>query len=262
MLVTPDADAVEIAYDYGTSAAVLRVSLGETATALRIEVAVAWNETHRLLRLENELAFRATSAVYGSPHGTIARTPRPHSRIERAKFEACGQRFARVADDRGGVALLTRDTYGWSLDTRRTTSVGNSLLRSPNWPDPGCDRGEHRFVFELQPFTKLGIGELEAAWTDFAEGGEPGVPMFSCDDPAIAIVATKPADDGDGIVVRARECDGGARTVAIRSAVRAREVAHADALERELPGELRFEAETFSVPFRPYEVRTFRVRLG
>ena len=261
-LVTPDEDGITVTYDFGTSAAVVRVSLGAEARGLGIEIAVAWNERHRLLRLENELGFAASSASFGSPYGTMARAPRPRTRAERAKFEAPGQRFARIENARGGIALLTRDTYGWSLATGRVTHVGNSLLRAPQWPDPGCDLGEHRFVFELRPFAELGMGELEAAWAAFADGADSGVPMFTCDDPAIAIVATKPADDGDGIIVRARECDGAARNAAIRSAVRARDVFAADALERPLPSELRFEGEAFLAAFRPFELRTFRIRLG
>jgi alpha-mannosidase len=262
--VAPDDDGIAIAYAFGTSLAVVRVSLGERATSLSVEIAVAWNERHRLLRLENVLAFAATSAFFGSPHGTIARTPRPRSRVERARFEACGQRFARVEDARGGFALLARDTYGWSVDTNRTTALGNSLLRAPMWPDPDCDRGKHVFAFELVPFVALGMGELEARWTHFVDGGGGGVPMFTCDDRAIAIVATKPADDGEGIVVRARECDGAVRNVAIRSAVRMREVHGVDALERPLAngGALPIEGEVFRASFRPYEVRTFRVRNG
>jgi len=260
--VCADADGVEIAYAFGASAAVVRVSLGAHAVALTVEIAVAWNERHRILRLESDLAFAAERATFGSPHGTMARSPRPRSRRERARFEACGQRFARVEHARGGVALLTPDSYGWSVDTRRTTALGHSLLRAPMWPDPDCDRGEHHFRFALRPFAELGLGALEAEWQTFANGSTAGVPMFTSADPAVLVVATKLADDGDGIVVRARECDGAQRSAAIRSAVRAHAVEAVDARERAVPSDLRFEGESFVASFRPFEVRTFRVRVG
>jgi alpha-mannosidase len=216
-----------------------------------------------MLRLENDLAFAAERATFGSPHGTMQRSPRPRSRRERARFEACGQRFARIEDARGGIALLTPDSYGWSVDTRGTTSLGHSLLRAPMWPDPDCDRGEHRFRFALRPFAELGLGALESEWHTFAHEEAGGVPMFTSADPAVIVVATKPADDGDGIVVRARECDGAQRSVAIRSAVRARGVEAVDARERPIAAsDLRFEDESFVASFRPFEVRSFRVRVG
>jgi alpha-mannosidase len=260
--VVAEDDAVVVGYAFGESQAVVRFSLAQDADALAIEIGVAWNESHRLLRLENTFAFAAHEARFGSPHGTIARPPRPRSRVERAKFEAPGQRFACVRGDRGGVALLTRDTYGWSLATKRVTTLGNSLLRAPLWPDPQSDRGQHVFVFALRPFVSLTTGELEAAWAEFADGSQGSAPMFVCDDRAILIVATKPADDGDGIIVRARECDGAVRSVAIRCAVRARDVVCVDARERPLSGDVRFEDEAFTARFRPHELRSFRVRVG
>jgi hypothetical protein len=114
----------------------------------------------------------------------------------------------------------------------------------------------------LRPFVSLTTGELEAAWAEFADGSQGSAPMFVCDDRAILIVATKPADDGDGIIVRARECDGAVRSVAIRCAVRARDVVCVDARERPLSGDVRFEDEAFTARFRPHELRSFRVRVG
>jgi alpha-mannosidase len=130
------------------------------------------------------------------------------------------------------------------------------------WPDADCDRGEQRFRFALRPFVTLGIGELETEWTAFADGHVGGVQMFTIADPAAIVVATKPADDGDGIVVRVRECDGAQRSVAIRCAVRAHAVEGVDALERGLAGDLHFEDESFVAAFRPFEIRSFRVRVG
>ena len=260
--VSADDDGVDIAYAFGTSAAIVRVSLGEDAVSLRVEIAVAWNERHRILRLENDLAFAARKATFGSPHGTMLRAPRPRTRLDRARFEACGQRFARVENADGGIALLTPDSYGWSVGTKRTTQLGHSLLRSPMWPDADCDRGEQQFRFALRPFAQLGMGELETEWKTFADANASGVQMFTIEDPAAIVVATKPADDGDGIVVRVRECDGAQRSVAIRSAVRAHGVESVDALERPLPSDLRFADESFVAAFRPFEIRSFRVRVG
>jgi hypothetical protein len=114
----------------------------------------------------------------------------------------------------------------------------------------------------LLPFATLGMGELERAWERFARTSE--VPMFTCEDPAVHVLATKLADDGDGLVVRARECDGVGRDVAIRCGARAFGVTCADALERSLPTHDPDVRATFvdgavHARFRPYELRTFRI---
>lgn len=257
------ADGVEIRYAFGDSLAVARVELDRMEPFLRVDLAVDWRERHVLLRYENELAFGAVRARFGSPHGAVDRAPNPRTKAERAKFEAAGQRFARVDGRRGGLAFLTLDTYGWSLDRAwGRARLGHSLLRGPTWPDPSADEGAHAFSFALLPFAAgaFGMGELEHAWERFARRAE--VPMFSCDDPAILVTATKLADDGDGVIVRARECDGRAREVALRSGARAFGVTCVDALERPIAGEAALEDGALTARFEAFGVRTFRVAVA
>jgi alpha-mannosidase len=254
------ADGVEIRYAFGDSLAVARVELDRTEPFLRVDLAVDWHERHVLLRYENELAFRAERARFGSPHGAVDRAPNPRTKTERAKFEATGQRFARIDGRRGGLAFMALDTYGWSLDRAwGHARLGHSLLRGPTWPDPSADEGAHAFSFVLLPFAGVtfGMGELEHAWDRFARRAE--VPMFSCDDPAILVTATKLADDGDGIIVRARECDGRARDAVLRCGARAFGATCVDALERPTTGEVALVDGALIARFEPFGVRTFRV---
>jgi alpha-mannosidase len=259
-------DGLEIRYALGTSLAVARLELVPGESMLRVTLAVDWRERHVLLRFENRLAFAATGARFGTPHGAVDRSPRPRTRAERAKFEAAGQRFARVDCERrdgsaSGLAFLTLDTYGWSLGHRRgATELGHSLLRGPTWPDPAADAGRHDFSFALLPFERLGMGELEAAWRRFA--GRSEVPMFTSDDPAVLVTATKIADDGDGLIVRIRECDGFARDVALRCGARAFGVTCVDALEDPMSGDVRFEDGTIHARLSPFALRTFRVAIN
>ncbi len=257
------ADGVEIRYAFGASLAVARVELDRAEPFVRVELAVDWRERHVLLRFENELAFGARRARFGSPHGAVDRAPKPRTKAERAKFEATGQRFARIDGRRGGLAFLTLDTYGWSLDREwGRARLGHSLLRGPTWPDPSADEGAHAFSFALLPFAggTFGMGELEHAWERFVRRAE--VPMFSCDDPAILVTATKLADDGDGVIVRARECDGRAREVALRCGARAYGATCVDALERPAAGEVELEDGALVARFEPFGVRTFRVAVA
>jgi alpha-mannosidase len=263
----PCGDGLEVRYRIGrASLAVARLALREDEDFLRVDLAVDWRERHAILRCENELALAQARARFGSPHGSLERRIRPRTRAERAKFEACGQRFACVDGAAGegganaGVAMLVLDTYGWSLaGTRGGVRLGHSLLRAPTWPQRDADRGEHLLSYAFVPFGRLALGALERVWERYAVA--PELAMFGCDDPSILIVATKPADDGDGIVVRARECDGMPRMAAIRCAARAREACCVDALERPLEGEAELSDGAIHVRFDPYQLRSFRVRL-
>jgi len=254
-------DALEVRYAFGTSLAVARFTLDANEPFLRVEWAVDWRERHALLRIENELAFVARRARFGSPHGAVDRAPDPRTPAQRAKYEACGQRFARLDGTSSGVAQLALDTYGWSVERgRRGSEFGHSLLRGPTWPDPAADRGTHALSFAYLPFEQLGMGELEAAWTRFA--GRTGVAMFTSDDPALLVVATKLADESSAIIVRLRECDGLARDAVIRCGVRARSVACVDALERPTGGAATLEDGAIHARFLPFEVRSFSIEVA
>jgi alpha-mannosidase len=254
-------DALEVRYAFGESLAVARIALDASEPFLRVELAVAWHERHALLRLENALAFAGTRARFGSPHGCVERATVPRSRAERAKFEAPGQRYARLDGPHGGLALFSLDTYGWSLRRSRGASqLGHSLLRGSTWPDPEADRGEAAFSLAFMPFGELPMGELERAWERFA--GEAEVPMFVCDVPSLFVCATKPADDGDGIVVRVRECDGVAVSARIACGARARSVESVDALERSTAGAASLDDGAVVAEFSPYQLRSFRVHLA
>jgi alpha-mannosidase len=255
------ADALEVRYAFGASLAVARYTLDANEPFVRVEWAIDWRERHALLRVENELAFVASRARFGSAHGAVDRTPDPRTSEERAKFEASGQRYGRLDGASGGVAMLALDTYGWSAERgRRGSEFGHSLLRGPTWPDPAADRGTHAISLAYLPFVQLGMGELEAAWERFA--GLTGVAMFTSDDPALLVVATKLADESPGIVVRVRECDGRARDAVIRCGARARSVACVDALERPAEGEALLEDGALRAHFMPFELRSFLVEIA
>jgi alpha-mannosidase len=254
-------DALEVRFAFGASLAVARYSLDAHEPFLRMQLAVAWNERHALLRVENELAFAASRARFGSPYGAVERAAAPRTRAERAKFEAAGQRFARLDAAGRGLAVMALDSYGWSLERRRgRAELGHSLVRGATWPDPAADAGEATFSLAFVPFETLAMGELERLWLRFA--GDAEVPMFDCDAPSLLVCATKPADDGDGVVVRVRECDGIAVMGRVRCAARAREVACVDALERPASGTGVLEDGAIVAGFSPFQLRSFRVRLA
>jgi alpha-mannosidase len=76
----------------------------------------------------------------------------------------------------------------------------------------------------------------------------------------VLVVACKPAHDGDGVIVRVRECDGKPQRVALRCAARMTAAIAVDALERPLDERIAIEQEDLRFDLRPFELRTLRVR--
>jgi alpha-mannosidase len=250
-----------VPFTFGDSRAAMRIGLTEGEPFLRVHLDVDWAQRQTLLRVEHRLPIHTDRVTYGTPHGTIERSARRRTLEERAKFEVPGQRFALAANGNGdGLAIFTLDTYGWSARVLEHggLQLGHSLLRGTTWPDEHADLGTHRFSYAYAPVRGAGLGSVERAWTRFAH--EPRVRLFTCDDPALLVVACKPAEDGEGVIVRVRECDGRARELRVRCAARMRRAIPVDGLERATEDEVRIEREEFVTTIQAYGLRGFRVQ--
>ncbi len=255
-----ESGALELHFLIGTSPATMRIALFAAEPFLRVDLIVDWRERKTLLRVENWLAIDSDRVLYGAPHGTLERTARRDTAQERAKYEVPGQRFAAIQDGARGFALFALDTYGWSARAlpKGGLQLGHSLLRGTTWPDPEADLGEAAFSLALAPFSAATIGALERAWELFAH--ERRVRLFTTRDDALLIVACKPAADGDGVIVRVRECDGQARPLRLRAGGRMREAVPVDGIERPLENDTSIEGEELVATIPAFGLRSFRVR--
>ena len=247
----------------GGSPASMRVELFAGEPFLRVTLTTDWKERRTLLRVENWLALQTQVVTYGAPHGVITRSARAETPQERAKFEVPGQRYAAVRDDRGdGMILFSLDTYGWSARVlpKGGIKIGHSLLRGTCWPDPHADAGEHTIAYAFAPLYGAGTGAMERAWRRFAH--EPRVHLFTSENESVLVTACKPAQDGDGVVVRVRECDGKAVSVRLRCGARLTWASSVDALERASFGNVEIEEESLLFDLKPFELRSMRVRFS
>lgn len=251
---------LEIDVTIGASPATLRLALHAGEPFLRVDLAVDWQERQTLLRVENWLAIDTAAVTYGAAHGTIERSARNETPQDRAKFEVPGQRFAAASDATRGLAIFSLDTYGWNARslTKGGLHLGHSLLRGTAWPDADADRGPMRLSWAYAPFRRATTGALEQAWEQFAH--ERRVRLFTSSDDALLVVACKPAADGDGVIVRVRECDGQARPLRLRSGGRMREAVAVDGLERPIGSDARIENEELVATIPGFGIRSFRVR--
>ncbi len=251
---------LNVRFDVAGSPLTMRVSLARDEPFVRVDAAVEWRADRAILRLENWLTVGSGRVRFGAPHGTIERDMETRTPAGRARYEVPGQRFASAGDAGCGVAIFALDTYGWSARAlpRGGMQLGHSLLRAPRWPDPQADRGEARLSWAFAPHAGATIGMLERAWERFAM--PPRVRLFTSEDDAVLIAAVKPADDGDGVIVRVRECNGASRTVRIRCGARMRTVRSVDGLERPLELAVAVEGEELVATIDAYSLRSFRVQ--
>ena len=109
---------------------------------------VDWWEDKTMLKVEFPLAVQDTDATYEIPYGTIQRSTQRNNSWNKARYEVSAIRWADVSNNGYGVSLLNNSKYGHDV---KNNVMRLSLLRSPKWPDPTADRGEHEIKYSLYP---------------------------------------------------------------------------------------------------------------
>ena len=184
-----------------------------------------------------------------------------------------------VSEPGFGVAVLDDGRYGRSaLAHADGCTLGLSLLKSPNFPDPTCDRGEHSFNYALMPHAgdwreanvdlaadcfreplraielrPKSKGELRGAWS--------ACEVLSTEPMRVELAAFKPAEDGRGRILRLVETRGARGDVQVFWNINARKVTAVDLLERPitLEGLSHAAGAVTLLRMKPFEIVTLRV---
>jgi alpha-mannosidase len=157
-------------------------------------------------------------ATYEIPYGSIERSTQRNTKWNKARFEVSAIRWADVSNDGYGVSLLNNSKYGYDV---KNNVMRLSLLRSPEWPDPTADRGEHLTEYSLYPH-KGGWKEantvnkgynfnyrLIAFPTDIHNGSMPTQYSFvKMNAPNLILTTLKKAEDNDAYIFQWYESEG------------------------------------------------------
>jgi alpha-mannosidase len=230
-----------------------------------------WHEKHILLKVAFPLSARSSHATYEIPYGSVERPTTRNTPAEQSQFEVPGLQWADISEAEHGFSLLNDSKYGWDA---KGNVLRLSLLRSPEWPDPHADEGEHDFVYSMYPhggtwreaLTVRRGDELNhhllAMQTGKHEGALPPRHSFvQVDAENVVLTAVKKAEDSDAIVLRFYEWAGKDQDVKLQLPAEARSASETDLMERSLAG-LAVKDGTVTVHTKPYEIKTVKVNFG
>jgi alpha-mannosidase len=118
------------------------------AGSARVDFAtrIDWHERRVLLRTYFPTVVHSDYATYECAYGVVHRPTQASSTWDRVRFETPAHRFVDLSNETGGVTLLNDGRYGHHV---RGGELSMSLLRSPVFPDPYADEGEHVFQYAL-----------------------------------------------------------------------------------------------------------------
>lgn len=258
------APAVRVVRRYGASTILQDIVLAPGSRRLDFVTHVDWHEREKMLKTSFPVDIHAQRATYEIQFGSIERPTHWNTSYDRAKFEVCGQRWADLSEGSYGVSLLNDSKYGYDIYGNR---MRMTLLRSPNYPDPIADEGEHDFVYSVYPHAgDWRSGVVREAYRlniplERRVSGGAGIitaPVAKVICSHAALDTLKGAEDGRGVIVRLYECSGARGPVNIELGKTPVRVTECDLMERdEQP--MALNGNSFEFPIKPYQIRTFRV---
>ncbi len=268
---------VEVVRHFLSSRITQRISLWRNSPRIDFTTEVDWHEHQLLLKAAFPVAINSTRATYEIQFGSVERPTHRNTSWDVAKFEVCAHRWVDLSEGGYGVSLLNDSKYGHDI---HDNVMRLTLLKSGVYPDANADQGLHRFTYSLLPHQgdwrdaqtvrrayELNVPVLNAMRKSDSEatnapGSEPVAMSFIHTDCEHVVVETiKPAEDGDGLIVRLYEAHnqrGQGKLFFATNIVSARECN----LLEEPVGDATYQENVLAFGVRPFEIKTFRVHLA
>jgi alpha-mannosidase len=248
---------------------------------------VDWKERRRLLKVSFDTAIDAAQVRCEVQYGHILRNTHRNLPQDRAKFEICAHKWISLEEPSGGIALLNDCKYGHDVKGGR---MRLTLLRSPTAPDPEADAGAHLFTYALLPFAgsfsasgvvRAGYELNDRAAVEYAppsilpvmaqpqqtvklSAAGAGYSLCRIDGEAVIIECVKAPESGKDsnpktLIIRLYESLGGRTKIILHFAGELAAVQETDMLESG-GTELSFSGTGLKLEFKPFEIKTLRVR--
>lgn len=265
----PVRTVLHIVKEFCHSTIVQDIIFYEASGRIDFKTHIDWKESQILLKAAFPIDVTASKAAYEIQYGNVERPTHANTSWEQAKFEVCAHKWADVAENGYGAALLNDCKYGYDI---KGTTMRLTLLKSGIFPNPVADREEHDFTYSIYPHSG-----------DFREGGVIkeayllNCPMYALESKAlpketkhsffavskenVILETVKPAEDNDDIILRVYEAYG-RRTKAELTLPEGIVSCHeCDLLEQ--PQQMAgLEGSSLRFEIKPYEIKTFRLALA
>jgi alpha-mannosidase len=265
----PLSAVIRVKNHFQNSTFVRDITLYAGVPRVDVKMHADWHEKHILLKVAFPLSAHNTKATFEIPFGSIERPTTRSTPAEKAEFEVPAQRWADISDDRHGFSLLNDCKYGYDA---KGNVLRLSLLRSPEWPDPHADEGEHDFIYSLYPHPgnwrdALTIHhgyelnyKLLATQTEKHEGELAAEHSFVQLQPDnLILTAMKNSEDGSGLVFRFYEWAGKAGDAKLSFSSKAESASETNLMEKTI-GPLPVRNGQITVSTKPYEIKTVKVQ--
>lgn len=236
------------------------------------QTTVDWKESQLLLKTAFPMDIVTDKAIYEIQYGNVERPTHRNTSWEKAKFEVCAHKWADLAEDGYGVALMNDCKYGYDI---HGSVMRLTLIKSGIFPNPNADKEIHHFTYAILPHSgDFRSGRVIQEAYDLncpvytkAVSEEQGLAagqdwsMLKIDQENVILEVVKKAEDNEDMIIRMYEAYGKRSKVKIDlSFLKVKEAYECDLMEQILV-EKAYQYKDFELNFKimPYEIKTFRL---
>lgn len=229
---------------------------------------VDWKFGEHIMKANFPIDVHTDEATFDVQFGNVKRKTHQNTSWDVARFESCAHKWMDVSEGGYGVSLMNDCKYGHSVLNH---VVAVTLIKSGTEPYATTDQEEHVFTYSLYPH----IGTWQEA-NVVAESFNLNVPakavwaapeqdsfsFMSQDNKNVILETIKRAEDGDGTIVRLYEVENKTTDVTVKTALNIAEVVETNLMEEIVEdGVVSVNGNNFSFRMKPFEIKTFRIRV-
>lgn len=228
-----------------------------------------WKEKFVVLKADYPVDVNAVKATFDIQFGNVERSTTTNTTWEFAQFEESMHKWVDLSDNGFGLSILNDCKYGCDV---KNGHIRPTLFRCATSPNKVQDREHHSFTFSIYPHAgKVCDSDvvkeaynvnypLYAVPTSAHDGTLPSEYSFvKCDRNNVVIETVKVAEDSDDVVVRAYETWNTKTPATLSFAGEIAEAVECNLLE-EQEEKVDFSGNTVSAVFKPFEIKTFKIR--
>lgn len=247
------------------SAMTQEISLRAGSRRVDFNTTIDWQENHKLLKVAFPVNIHANEGVHEIQFGHIRRPNHKSRPFDADRFEVSNHKWSAIMEENRGVAVLNDCKFGINVDGN---SLNLTLLKSALAPDMNADKGVQTFSYALYAWNGPFAGSdvvREAYDLNIPVMTVPGAAgersLFTVDAPNVIVETVKPAEDGSAdIVVRLYEAKRMATRCNLSTTLPIEGALQANMLE-EAEGELACCGGAIALEFRPFEIKTIRLKV-
>lgn len=231
---------------------------------------VDWKEKDVLVKVAFPIDINTTEATYEIQYGNVKRNTHNNTSWDIASFEVCGHKWADLSEEGFGVSMLNNCKYGHDI---KEGNMRLTLIKSTCDPNPDADKEVHYFTYSIMSHmgdwrdanTAKQAYSLNTELFAKIEDAHKGLlndkfSLVNIDKQNVMIEVIKKAEDSEDLIVRVYEYHNKRTNAKLTFFNELLDAKECNLMEKDLD-KANFNNNEISFEIKPYEIKTFKVRV-